>query len=249
MCLDELYYKKSPDVFTSKEQMDFLCERYFKKYNEKLGWDDFDSKEFIREGIRKSISHQKETSLIKDLPIPPVDTDLVYTSFFPTIASMGVELDENGKYFTKYYTLNKFGDGTVPSWSSLLTGLKWIYDKYNNKNLEQKIRLIEYCSRLGKSGKYKYDETKEQKFAAIGCSCLNTNNEYLTTEDEIKACDHANMLTDNHLINYLVSIIDDPKDKLQYDDLKKQALQKYDVKTNYEQKCNEKLSLLYQSEK
>ena len=114
--------------------------------------------------------------------------------------------------------------------------------------MEQKIRLIEYFSRLGKSGKYKYDETKEQKFAAIGCSCLNTNNEYLTTEDEIKACDHANMLTDNHLINYLVSIIDDPKDQPEYNDLKKDALLDYNDKTNYEQKCNAELSNLYNNE-
>ena len=247
-CLDELYSKSGPDVFSAVEQMNFLKERYYKKYKEELTWDDFDSKEFIQEGIRKSISHQKETSLIKDLPIPPVDTDLVYTSFFPTIATLGIELDERKKYFGNHCFNFKFGDGTVPSWSSLLTGLKWIYDKYNNKNLEQKIRLIEYCSRISMSGQYKYDETKEQKFAAIGCSCLNKNNEYLKSDSDIKSCDHANMLTDNYLINYLVSIIDDPKEQPEYNDLKKDALLDYNDKTNYEQKCNAELSNLYNNE-
>ena len=247
-CLDELYSKSSPDVFAAPDQMRFLNERYYKKYKENLNWDDFDSTDFIREGIRKSITHQKETSLIKNLPIPPVDTDLVYTSFFPTIAAIGIELDDRKKYFGAHCINYKFGDGTVPSWSSLLTGLKWIYDKYNNKNLEQKIRLIEYCSRISMSGQYKYDETKEQKFAAIGCSCLNKNNEYLKSDSDIKSCDHANMLTDNYLINYLVSIIDDPKDQPEYNDLKKDALLDYNDKTNYEQKCNEELSNLYNNE-
>jgi len=228
--------------------MDFLWDRYYTKYKEKLTWDDFDKTEFISDGIRKSISHQKETSLIKDLPLPPVDTDLVYASFFPTIVSMGVGLDIKKRFSNYYYPLTKFGDGTVPSWSSLLTGLKWIYDKYKNPNLKQKIRLIEYCSRLSKSEQYKYDGTKEQKFAAIGCSCLNKNNEYLTTEDEIKNCDHANMLTDNNLIDYLVSIIDDPKEEPQHNDLKKQALLGYNSINDYKKECDKKLLELYDEE-
>ena len=247
-CLDDLYFTNNPDVFSAQEQMDFLYDRYYTKYKEKLTWDDFDKTEFISDGIRKSISHQKETSLIKDLPLPPVDTDLVYASFFPTIVSMGVGLDIKKRFSNYYYPLTKFGDGTVPSWSSLLTGLKWIYDKYKNPNLKQKIRLIEYCSRLSKSEQYKYDGTKEQKFAAIGCSCLNKNNEYLTTEDEIKNCDHANMLTDNNLIDYLVSIIDDPKEEPQHNDLKKQALLGYNKINDYKQECDKKLLQLYDSE-
>ena len=37
----------------------------------------------------------------------------------------------------------------------------------------KKIKLIEYCSRLAKSGQYKYSSYKEQNFAAISCRCLN----------------------------------------------------------------------------
>lgn len=105
-CLDDLYFTNNPDVFSAQEQMDFLYDRYYTKYKEKLTWDDFDKTEFISDGIRKSISHQKETSLIKDLPLPPVDTDLVYASFFPTIVSMGVGFDFKKKIFQLLLSFN-----------------------------------------------------------------------------------------------------------------------------------------------
>lgn len=72
------------------------------------------------------ILHYKNISLIQDLPIPPVDTDLIYTSSIDTVTGEFLKKDnllERGE------DIISGGDGTVSTWSSLLVGLKWVYDK------------------------------------------------------------------------------------------------------------------------
>ena len=64
--------------------------------------------------------------MLKELPVPPIDTDILYGSFFPTMASL--VLDDNDYTKNATYIFNKGGDDTAPTWSSLLKGLKWIYD-------------------------------------------------------------------------------------------------------------------------
>ena len=104
--------------------------------------------------------------------------------------------------------------------------------------MTQKIRLIEYCSRLGNEGKYKYDPNKEQDFAAIGCDCLNSNNEY---KSSLSSCTHASMISDEALIDYIFSIIDDPKESPTITDSKKLAIKSYKSNINYESICNNDL--------
>ena len=133
----------------------------------------------------KPIRFQDNKSLIKDLPLPPIDTDIVYSSG-AAVPSMIVV---NEREFSLGATvLKRGGDNTVPARSPLLTGFKWIYEMENTPSYTKKIRLIEYCSRLAKDRKYKYDPNKEQKFAALGCSCLNSNIEY---ESNVGNCSHA----------------------------------------------------------
>lgn len=84
-------------------------------------------------------AYQKKISEIKDLPIPPVDIDIVFSTFNPTLAAEFVNGTLNMLPKTKGGPVNKGGDGTVPSWSPVLTGLKWIYEKEKN-NLEQNIK-------------------------------------------------------------------------------------------------------------
>ena len=56
---------------------------------------------------------------MKELPIPPIDTEIIYLSFNPTIN--GEYIDKND--FTKTgIPFMQGGDGTVPIWSSLLIG-------------------------------------------------------------------------------------------------------------------------------
>lgn len=138
-CLDQIYYsEKTPYVYDNKEAINFLIDRFNKDFSKEYGNIDknyFDSHKTIRKGLQNSIEYQKKIDLIKELPVPPVDTELLYASFNPTFASFILD-DKN---FTEEAVIyEKGGDGTVPTWSSLLTGLKWVYDK-KKKNLPQKI--------------------------------------------------------------------------------------------------------------
>ena len=140
------------------------------------------------------LEYQKNISLIKDLPIPPVDIDIVYASFNPTLAAEFLDektLEVIDK--SKGGEVTKGGDGTVPTWSTLLTAFKWIYEK-ETKNLTQNIRLIQYCSRLANS------DLNIKNFRAISCKCLDSNNEY---GNDLDQCGHQNMLFDDKLYEYI----------------------------------------------
>ena len=236
-CLDEMYYSdKCPNVYNNSIVMKFLLDRFNKDFSETYGKIDetyFESYDTIKSGVKNSIEYQNKNDLNKDLPFPPVDVDLVYASFYPTMSAL--ILDDND--FTKEEkNFTKGGDETVPTWSSLLTGLKWIYDKKKN-NLNQNIKLIEYCSRLAKTGQYQYNPYKEQNFGAISCECLNTDTNVY--KKEIKECSHAGMLHDEYLIKYIYSVVNDPKETIVHTDSKIKAAKDYDKYYDYVGKCNE----------
>ena len=231
-----MYYSdKCPNPFSNTEAVNYILKRFNDGFSEEYGTlnaNYFDSYESIKEGLKKSIEYHNEISKIKDLPVPPIDTILLYGAFTPTMASIVLNDDD----FTKNGTIfNKGGDGTVPTWSSLLTGLKWIYDKKKQK-LPQNIKLVEYCSRLSNSGQYKYDPNKEQNFAAIGCRCLfpNSNSYSLNLEK----CSHAEMLSDDNLFDYLFSVVCDPKEENTITELKKQASINYEPDFDYTKECD-----------
>ena len=238
-CLDNIYSEKGPYVYGNKEAMDYLINRYNQESaryidGQYLGYNSFQSKEEINQGNKMSIEYQNRISLIKDLPPPPVDTDIIYTGFAKTIAALAVYEKD---FTAEAYNYTKGGDGTVPTWSSLLTGLKWIYEK-KARNLSQKYKLIEYCSRLSESGRYKFNPQIEQNFIALGCSCLKSSNEY---KDSIDDCQHAEMINDNKLIEYIISVVDDPKVNNVYTQDKINALKNYNSKYDYENQCNAEL--------
>ena len=236
-CLEEMISSdKCPNVFSNKEAVSYLLNRFNEGWSSEFGnitKNYFESHNKIWQEVKNSISYHSEINMLKDIPIPPVDTDIIYASFSPTTSTLifnEKNLQKEGEFF-------KGGDGKVPTWSVLLPGLKWIYEKKKN-NLSQKIRLIEYCSRLGNEGKYKYDPNKEQDFAAIGCDCLNSNNEY---KSSLSSCTHASMISDEALIDYIFSIIDDPKESPTITDSKKLAVKSYKSNINYESICNNDL--------
>ena len=242
-CLDDLYYSdKCPNVYSDTKAMSYLIARFnsdlinFARYGF-LNTDYFESYEEIKNKFKTLLEYQNHISIIKDLPAPPIDTDLVYGSFYPTTTSL--VLDDDDFIKSPENILKKGGDETVPAWSSLLTGLKWIYD-IKNKKLSQKVKLIEYCSRLAKTGQYKYDSTKNQNFSAIGCICLDDNNVY-KSDKELKKCSHASMLQDENLFNYIFSIVNEPNKEIEVTDYKKEAVNKYNSKTNYNEICSKEI--------
>ena len=246
-CLDSVYSEKGPYVYDNTEAINFLINRYNKDFAKSIDGKTitksyFETIQQVREGSKKSIDYHGQISLIKDLPAPPVDTDLVYASFAHTPAAF-ILYEKN--FSEEGVTFNKGGDETVPTWSSLLTGFKWLYDKKVG-NLKQKYKLVEYCSRLGASGKYKFDPKKEQDFIALGCSCLNNKNQY---KKSFSDCTHAALINDEIFIDYLLSVIDDPKVANEVTDAKKQAVKIYGSNKDYESLCNADLKKILETAK
>ena len=247
-CLDEMYYanNKCPNVFKNTEAVNYLLNRFNNNFSSKFGRIDssyFDSYSTIKDGVKASMKNRDESSIIKDLPLPPVDTDLIYASYARTINMVVVN---DADFSSGGNVLYRGGDNTVPSWSPLLTGLKWIYEMKKNSSYKNKVRLIEYCSRLAKSGQYKYDATKQQTFAALGCSCINKNNEY---ESSNSACTHASMINDQDLVDYINSIIDDPKESATVTSTKKAAVNSYNKDINYDTVCSKDLKNILETAK
>lgn len=220
-----------------KVEIEDLLRRYNNKYkNSYLDKSILETKEEVIEIIKEMIKYQSENNLIKDLPIPPVDVDIIYSSFNPTMAAEFVDGDDID--LKQLSIEEKGGDGTVPTWSSLLIALKWIYEK-KKKNLPQNIKLVEYCSRLSKS------DPKLANFKPISCQCLSKDNYYT---DSLSECSHQDMLTDQNLFNYILDETISNEESEQIIKNKIGAITEYSTKKDYMELCNLKLYNLIQGE-
>lgn len=235
-CLDDLL-QKVPNVF-ERGEVDYFINRFnnlfSKELNKKIDKSYFDNSEEIKLTIEKMIEYQRNISNIKNLEIPDVDIDIVYSSFNPTLSS---EFLKKENLSISGGEVTDGGDGTVPTWSPLLTAFKWIYEKEKN-NLKQNIRLVQYCSRLAK------ENLGLTNFKAISCQCLDENNVYKTNLD---ACGHQDMLVDENLYSYIYDEIN-IDNITKYDSSIINAIIEYKIENDYLQQCNHQL-LVYSSPK
>ncbi len=245
--LDSLFEGNAKYPYTFNE-FNILLEEYNKnfaeKYNKKLTKDDFETEEEFQQKGKKNIEYVKNNSLIQDLPIPPVDTYIVYSNYHNT--DIGFIYDNKNKdksTFDSDEYLGNGGDGTVPNFSTMLTGMKWLYEKKKN-NLKQTIKLIEYCSIAGKEGnKYAYNHNnfKDKTFVALTCNCINPDNKSYNNVD----CSHAASPKDSYMIDLIKNeIVFDENNLNDFNDDKKKAIKSYDKSFDYEQTCNEALYFL-----
>jgi len=82
----------------------------------------------FQETIKLMQNYQKEISPNKEVLPPNVPLSIVYGSFLDTKTSFLYNRNQLDKLFTSDQIHYFGGDGTVNSYSSLLPGLKWIYD-------------------------------------------------------------------------------------------------------------------------
>ncbi len=187
---------------------------------------DFESEDEFRKENLDQIEYNKIISLIKDLPIPPVDTEIVYSSLLSTETGEFINDNDAIRSGKKIYS---GGDGNVSSWSSSLVGLKWIYDK-KKKNLPQNIKLVEYCSKLYN---YSYYNNSNNNFVSLRCKCFDQRYNKYSFAD---SCSHQYMLQDSYLHYYLKTIIsNDNTVKIKRIEAAKKSL---NDNTDYEMKCN-----------
>ena len=203
--------------------IDRFNKNYASKFGKTIDKSYFESQASFNEKSQKMLEYHSQTSILRSLPAPPVDTTVLYTNFIPTSSGFILDQTKTQEKLPDEQILEKGGDGTVPNWSSYLIGLKWLYDK-KKQGLKQDITLVEYCSPLSKSGsKFAYKEGTTKKFYAIGCDCLDANNSYKS----FKGCNHAGMLSDNKLIDYLKTIIYNKNDATGVTEGKKAAVANY----------------------
>ena len=244
-CIDELYYTKNKYPFDEmNEKAQFFIDNWVNQgFDKKFGEVDFSEyppRDKFLSIPRKQIEYYKETSLNQYLTTPKVDVDIVYSSYNPT--QVAYIYDEND-FSNGSQDLYKGGDGEVPNWSPILSGLKWIYDIKKN-NLKNKVRLIEFCSRLGKDSEYVFDPNKDQKFASLSCDCIDDNNLY----NNDKSCSHGVMISDSHFVNYIYKVIDDPREEDIITSDRINAVYNFKNKFDYENKCNEDLIQILESD-
>ena len=216
--------------------------KYASKYNKTLSKDDFETEEEFQLKGKRNVEYNRKTNLLKGYPISPVNTYIIYGNYRNT--DVGFVYDDRKKEketFDKNEYLTKGGDGTVNNYSTMLVGMKWLFEK-KMKNLEQDIKLIEYCSFAGKEGKYAYNTQtfKNKSYIALSCDCINPDNKSFNKKD----CHHSAIPQDSFVINLIKNeIIIDDKNLEDFSEDKRNAIKEYDVNFNYEQKCNDALYL------
>ena len=75
---------------------------------------------------------------------------------------------------------------------------------------------------------------------------MNKNNQYKDSYDD---CTHAALINDDIFIDYLISVVDDPKVQNEVTDAKKLAAKNYDANKDYESVCNSELKYLLETAK
>ena len=105
--------------------------------------------------------------------IPPFYTPFHHIVIDPKIAG------KKNKFASDYSTEQSYGDGTVPSWSSLMAPLKWSWEFDNGVENAKAIKTVEMCSQYNQKMTV-YDGYEEGNGGYIGkneyqglmCECL-----------------------------------------------------------------------------
>jgi hypothetical protein len=226
-----------PEFYTLLEEYN---KNFAQKYNKTLTKDDFETEEEFQKKGKRNAEYTANKSLIQDLPIPPVDTYMIYGNYYVTDVGFVYDYSrKDKKSFERDEYLTSGGDGTVPNYSSFLTGMKWLYDKKMN-NLTQDIKLIEYCSLVSKEGnKYAYNKNtfKNKTFVGLTCECINPDYKSYNNHD----CTHSTIAKDSYLLDMVKNEFLSDDKNLDYNENIKKAIKSYNKSINYEQVCNEAL--------
>jgi hypothetical protein len=235
-CFDHFFTKNMPypyDLSNSKIQN--LVNTY-RKYN--LDLPKFPTiEEFYHKAKLMMDFHTKINQKLNEIPIPVVDTAIIYSSSLPVQTAFIYDSSpEVNAFNTLKDVLMKGGDGTVPTFSSLLVGLKWKFE--NSKRSEKiKLQMIEYCSTTSKFTGLSNEFSEDKEFMHISCKCLSKEGVYNTKS--INECNHSEMLSDDELIKFFDNFIMN-KETVMTEEMFA-AYKRFDKNKDYHQECNNRL--------
>ena len=103
--------------------------------------------------------------------------------------------------------------------------------------------MVEYCSPLSKKdGKYAWNENKKNNdrgFFGIGCDCINSDyNGYDGSKINSGYCQHATLISDSVTINFVEKEVLLDENNNEYSESKQMAIEGYDERVDYDQRCN-----------
>lgn len=128
-CLDSIY--DHPIYPYDNPKFDQLIKdfnaNYSSRFNFTMDKPYFEDKATNSKKIKKILEHHRNVSTTQYLPLPPVDTIVMYSDLISTQSRYIINPNSNKTEPEAYY--HKAGDGTVSNWGSLLVGMKWLYDK------------------------------------------------------------------------------------------------------------------------
>lgn len=178
-------------------------------------------------------------NLVEDCKMTEKSAELYQKLYFPDITKMNPEIpvilvfgnsvqtgktfifDENyktdvekGNYPKEIDIKYTWGDGTVPTWSSMLMGLKWAHE-FENKDKDggnvnaKPVILVEYCS-IGFTTKQIYNHQPfdepfkftENGFKGINCDCNGVDN-----KNNLNDCPHPTMIGDSNIIKLVFEVV------------------------------------------
>lgn len=87
-------------------------------------------------------------------------------------------------------------------------------------------------------------QIKIKSLQALSCDCIDNNNLY----NNEKSCSHGVMISDSHFVNYIYKVIDDPKEEDIITSDRINAVYNFKNKLDYENKCNEDLIQILESD-
>jgi len=201
-------------------------------------------------GIKASLfQNQLDNSNILDLPVPPVNTTIIFGKHIDTKSAYYINTRFKMEVYLRENTYYSSGDSVVNTYSSVIPGLKWFYDLKSNNSSNVSINFVEYCSLLNQENQFKLEKnsSEDKIYTAIGCSCLNKDNQFIldNINKDTDQCSHATYISDPTLIDYVFKLTSrNPtyKYKKQYKESIHNALKDLTgKKVNWVKNCNDLL--------
>lgn len=139
---------------------------------------------------------------------PGVAVIIVYLTALPTLTRQFYNDDPtkitksgSNKFVTPNRVENTPGDGSVPAISSLLPGLKWAHEFSQKQAGAKPVVFAEVCSiKARRQSVQKFGrDVADNDYHGVACECKSS----------VKDCDHAGMVSDANVVEYLVQSLAD----------------------------------------
>jgi len=143
---------------------------------------------------------------------PGVQTNIIYASTMNTVWQLSYKKNPKTLPSDRYNNPDSYeyslGDGTVPTTSALMAGIKWADDFNKQVSGAKPVSFVELCSEYKtRDSVFQHSSSSEEpssnSYYGIGCQC-GKNKLFKTAGGD---CDHMHMITDENLVSYIANSV------------------------------------------